>query len=632
MMTTQMMGGVHGGGMSSSGYSYSSSSSSGGGGMSMGGGGGGVSMSSSSMSMSGAGGAGGVAFARKTNVSRSTAAASGNSMMMALSALGGGSASYAGTHELATNPKSVIERQVREKRDINNLNVKLAEYIESNGYYRIKVKEQEKLIIKMKGEFESIEARLRQIYDVEMAQLRATIDATAKEKAHVELKVDTLETLYKDFRAKYEAELSAHESTRSRLPKLEKEVSEKEAQIDFLAKTLASLEPQVSALKSQISTYQKETIDARLGCDAEIVRRVELESKLVTKDDEIAFIKKVYEEKLRMALDFDFDSEASYSNDLAEALRDIRAEYQAQLEAVRGDSDDSWIQGKISQMLQAGQKTNQELVMAREETLKYKTRVTEMSGSFSSLQAEIAALKIQLGEKDAEFQQQMTIHAAAIDEREIMIKNQKKELAALMMEMKGLLDIKLSLDAEIGEYRRLLLTGGGAAEVTVTGGSSSYTTTTVGGGSMSGSMSNISAQSTSVQQSSASSSVSQSVAKTSFAAMSKGRGAISETATDGRFITVENKSGQALDLGGWAIERCVDNGELVVFKFAAGTVLNGFGSLKLWANGVAGATSGAGNLIWNGGSTWGIGFNATNELKNASGVLEASLTQRTSLG
>ena len=48
------------------------------------------------------------------------------------------------------------------------------------------------------------------------------------------------------FLLRYEAELSAHESTRARLPKLEKEISEKDAQIDFLAKTLSSLEPQVS--------------------------------------------------------------------------------------------------------------------------------------------------------------------------------------------------------------------------------------------------------------------------------------------------------------------------------------------------------------------------------------------------
>ena len=47
-------------------------------------------------------------------------------------------------------------------------------------------------------------------------------------------------------------------------------------------------------------------------------------------------------QKLRMALDFDLDSEASYSNDLAEALKDIRAEYQAQLEAIKGGEDDAW--------------------------------------------------------------------------------------------------------------------------------------------------------------------------------------------------------------------------------------------------------------------------------------------------
>ena len=45
---------------------------------------------------------------------------------------------------------------------------------------------------------------------------------------------------------------------------------------------------------------------------------------------------------MRLALDFDFDTGASYSNELAEALKDIRAEYQAQLEAISGAEDDGW--------------------------------------------------------------------------------------------------------------------------------------------------------------------------------------------------------------------------------------------------------------------------------------------------
>ena len=50
--------------------------------------------------------------------------------------------------------------------------------------------------------FEAIEPRLRAMYDAEMLQLRGIIDATAKEKAVVELKVETLEGLYKEFRLK----------------------------------------------------------------------------------------------------------------------------------------------------------------------------------------------------------------------------------------------------------------------------------------------------------------------------------------------------------------------------------------------------------------------------------------------
>jgi len=664
--SSSMGGGSLGGAtMSSSSVSYSSSSSGGG----IHGGGLGVGVSGVSAV---SGGSGGYAMARKTNVSRVSAnpAAAGSSMMMALSALGGGSASYAGTHELAENPKAVIQRRDREKHDINDLNVKLAEYIESNGWYRIKVKEQEKLILKMKGEFESIEARLRQIYDAEMANLRLTIDATAKEKAVVELKVETLEQLYKDFRIKYEAELSAHESTRARLPKLEKEISEKDAQIDFLAKTLSGLEPQVAALKLQISTYQKEAIEAKMGADGEIGRRVELESKLVTKDEEIAFLKRVYEEKLRMALDFDLDSEASYSNDLAEALKDIRAEYQAQLEAIRGGEDDAWFQQKISVMMATSDKQRGELQMSRDELAKAKAKYQELVTSTSGHSGQLAALRAQIADLTADFENQKKIHAVALADRDAQVAEYKKQIAAYILELKGLMDIKLSLDEEIGTYRRLLLAGGseikvgGGGGAVVVGGGSSVTSSTVvtggaavasggaatlssggmsvtsGGMSMtSGGMSMTSEMTSSGSVaavaastvSSAASSVSQSMARTTFNAVTKGVVAIKETAADGRFIKIENKTGAAVDLSGWALERVVDMGNMLKFSFAAGTSVGAFGILTLWASGVTGAVADSANIIWSGASSWGMGFNATNELKDTAGVVQAGLTQKTLL-
>ena len=51
-------------------------------------------------------------------------------------------------------------------------------------------------------------------------------------------------------------------------------------------------------------------------------------------------------------MDLNFDSEdyrAMFSNELALALRDIRAEYDAILEAQKGADNDSWYKAKVRQ-------------------------------------------------------------------------------------------------------------------------------------------------------------------------------------------------------------------------------------------------------------------------------------------
>merc|ERR1712203_807031 len=243
----------------------------------------------------------------------------------------------------------------------------------------------------------------------------------------------------------------------------------------------------------------------------------------------------------------------------------------------------------------------------------------------------------------------------------------KRQIAAHILELKSFMDAKLSLDEEIAVYRRLLLAGGsggaamavggggaslsisgGSSSTVISGGSSSSTVTSGGGATVVGGGSVVGGGGSSVTvvgggggagmitvggggvasevvtAESSSTSISQSTAKTTFSAMSKGRGAIFETALDGQFIIVENKSAAALDLGGWSIERSVDNGALITYAFPAGTSVAAGGFLKIWASGVAGASSAAGNLIMAGGKSWGRGFNAMNRLM-FNGVEEASL-------
>merc|ERR1719370_2846220 len=228
------------------------------------------------------------------------------------------------------------------------------------------------------------------------------------------------------------------------LPKLEKMVSERDAQIDFLTKNVSSMEIEIARLKAQIASLQKELSAAKQAGDAEVVGRVELESLLTTKDDEIAFLTNMYEEKVKALMSIDLGSDAfasAFSNESALALRDIRGEYEAIMEATRTQDTDAWYKAKFNEVMATTQRATGDLAAAKAE-------VAAARGKYQSLMAELIALRAQLAAAAAA--------ALSIEERDGIINGLRASLAEYVIELKALTDLKLALDAEIATYRRLL--------------------------------------------------------------------------------------------------------------------------------------------------------------------------------
>merc|ERR1712212_473766 len=172
-------------------------------------------------------------------------------------------------------------------------------------------------------------------------------------------------------------------------------ISERDAQIDFLTKNVDALERELARLKGEIARLQRDLSDAKTAADAEIVARIELESMVQSKDDEINFLKNMYEEKIRQLMDLNFDSEdyrAMFSNELALALRDIRAEYDAILEAQKGADNDSWYKAKFNEMLATSQRSGSELVESKEEVKRARAKYQELQMEISRLRGENAQL------------------------------------------------------------------------------------------------------------------------------------------------------------------------------------------------------------------------------------------------
>merc|ERR1711872_638073 len=346
-----------------------------------------------------------------------------------------------------------------EKRDLQELNDRFASYIERVRFLEADNKRLQSIIDVLKVKFEKLEETLKEMYEAELEQARKTIDETTKAKAEVELKVARLEEELADYKRRYEDEAREHALTKANIPKLEKAISERDAQIDFLTKNVDALERELARLKGEIARLQRDLSDAKTAADAEIVARIELESMVQSKDDEINFLKNMYEEKIRQLMDLNFDSEdfrAMFSNELALALKDIRAEYDGLLEANRGADTESWYKAKFDEMVRAGQRSNTEVTTTKEELRNARGKYNELLKIIMELKASNAALLERVAALEAELEAEQKAHEMALAERDVEIEKLRAQIASQILELKALMDSKLALSAEISTYRRLL--------------------------------------------------------------------------------------------------------------------------------------------------------------------------------
>ncbi|TMS04039.1 Low molecular weight neuronal intermediate filament [Larimichthys crocea] len=314
-----------------------------------------------------------------------------------------------------TNELKII--RTNEKEQLQGLNDRFVSFIEKvhNLEQQNKVLEAEVTMLRQRNNEPS---RLHELYEQEIRELRARVEELTHEKSQMHLDCVQMSDTLERVREKLEEETKLREEA-----------------------------------ENTLKNHRKDVDDATLA-------RLELEKKVESLLDEIAFLRKVHEEELQelqaslQATQVSVEMDMS-KPDLTAALKDIRAQYE-NLSARNQVQAEDWYRSKFASVTEAAARNQDAVKHSKEELSEYRRQVQARTLEIEALRGHNEALERQIAEMEDRHNNEIGEMQDTIQQLEGALRSTKGEMSRHLREYQDLLNVKMALDIEIAAYRKLL--------------------------------------------------------------------------------------------------------------------------------------------------------------------------------